>query len=135
MKQIYSSSLQTIYYDKDKSIIKNVWSSIDYTFEDMKREMHVWMEKFNETKPKYMLTDSSSGIVVPVDIQDWIVSFLFPTVIEKGALKYAIIMSKELVAELSVEQMFNEVRDKPTGEFQQFNFENEAEAIKWLLRK
>lgn len=135
MKKIHSSSLQEIYYDDKNSIIKNIWSPIDYTFDDMKREMNIWMEKFNETKPKLMLTDSSSGIIVPVEIQDWIVGFLFPEVIEKGALKYAIILSEEVVGQLSVEQMFDEVRDKPTGEFQQFNFENEADAMKWLLTK
>jgi len=50
-------------------------------------------------------------------------------------LKFAIILSEEVVVQLSVEQMFDEVRDRPTGEFQYFNFKNEADAMKWLLTK
>ena len=134
MTKIYSSSQQEIYYDNENSILKNVWLVVDISFDEMKAEMKNWMDKFNEKRPKLMLTDSSNGIIVPVETQEWIIGFLFPTVIEKGVLKYAIIMSEEVVAELSVEQMFDEIRDKPTGEFQQFNFENETEALNWLKK-
>ncbi len=134
MTKIYSSSQQEIYYDNENSILKNVWLVVDISFDEMKAEMKNWMDKFNEKRPKLMLTDSSNGTIVPIETQEWIIGFLFPTVIEKGVLKYAIIMSEEVVAELSVEQMFDEIRDKPTGEFQQFNFENETEALNWLKK-
>ncbi len=134
MTKIYSSSQQEIYYDNENSILKNVWLVVDISFDEMKAEMKNWMDKFNEKRPKLMLTDSSNGTIVPVETQEWIIGFLFPTVIEKGVLKYAIIMSEEVVAELSVEQMFDEIRDKPTGEFQQFNFENETGALNWLKK-
>lgn len=134
MVKIYSSPLQEIYYDEENSIIKNIWLAVDIKFGDMKLEMQNWMDKFREKQPKFMLTDSSYGIVVPTDIQDWIVSFLFPEVIEKGVSKYAIILSEEFFAQLSVEQMFDEIRDDSDTGFKQYNFENEADAMKWLLK-
>lgn len=132
MKKIYSSKLQEIYYDDEKSLIKNIWIATYIDSSDMKEEMNNWMTQFIETKPKYMLTDSSLGIIVTPKVQEWIISFLFPTIIEKGVLKYAIILSDEIFSEVSVEQMFSVEKDIPSKKFQQFFFEEEEEALEWL---
>ncbi len=134
MTQIYSSELQEIYYDKSKSLIKNIWLAENISFEEMKKEMKNWMDNFNQTKAKYMLTDSSLGIIVPPKTQDWIVDFLFPTVIEKGILKYAILLSEEIFSQVSVEQMFDEKKVTEEDNFQQFFFDKseEKKALDWL---
>ena len=130
--KIYSSKLQEIYFDENKSLIKNIWLIIDISFEDMKQEMINWMDKFNEYKPKYMFTDSSRGVIVVPIVQKWIIDFLFPAVVKKGVLKYAIILSDEIFSEVSVEQMFDEEKDIPNDEFQQLFFKDENQALDWL---
>ncbi|OQX98572.1 MAG: hypothetical protein B6I24_05140 [Bacteroidetes bacterium 4572_128] len=125
MKKIYNSKLQEIYYDVSKSLIKNVWLSDDMDFDDIKKEMKNWMAKFKEKKPKYMLTDSSINLIIVPEVQEWIINFLFPTIVKRGVLKYAIILSDDIFAEISIEQMFDEEKDIPNNKFQQYFFKDE----------
>ena len=132
LTKIYSSELQEIYVDENKSLLKNIWLTTNISFDDMKKEMANAMDKFNEYNPKYMLTDNSLGQIVAPKVQEWVINFLFPTVVEKGVLKYAIILSDEIFSEVSVEQMFDEEKDIPNDEFQQLFFKEENQAIEWL---
>lgn len=125
MIKIYNSKLQEIYYDASKSLIKNVWLSDDMDFDDIKKEMKNWMAKFKEKKPKYMLTDSSINLIIVPEVQEWIINFLFPTIVKRGVLKYAIILSDDIFAEISIEQMFDEEKDIPNNKFQQYFFKDE----------
>ncbi len=125
MKKIYNSKLQEIYYDASKSLIKNVWLSDDMDFDDIKKEMKNWMSKFKEKKPKYMLTDSSLDLIIVPEVQEWIIDFLFPTIVERGVLKYALTLSDDIFAEISIEQMFDEEKDIPNNKFQQYFFKDE----------
>lgn len=133
MKKIYSSAFQEIYYDVENSIIKNIWLPDYISFEQQKEELRNWMTKFNELKPKYMLTNGGS-IIVPPEVQDWIIQFLFPTIIEKGVSRYAILLPNEFYSKLSVEQMFSEDKEISNDEFQQCFFpqNKEQKALDWL---
>ena len=133
MKKIYSSAFQEIYYDVENSIIKNIWLPDYISFEQQKEELRNWMTKFNELKPKYMLTNGGD-MVVPPQMQDWIIQFLFPTIIEKGVLRYAILLPNEFYNKLSVEQMFSEDKEISNDEFQQCFFpqNKEQKALDWL---
>ncbi len=133
MKKIYNSKLQEIYYDASKSLIKNVWLSDDMDFDDIKKEMKNWMSKFKEKKPKYMLTDSSLDLIIVPEVQEWIIDFLFPTIVERGVLKYALTLSDDIFAEISIEQMFDEEKDIPSNKFQQYFFKDEKKALEWLI--
>ena len=133
MKKIYSSAFQEIYYDVENSIIKNIWLPDYISFEQQKEELRNWMTKFNELKPKYMLTNGGD-MVVPPQMQDWIIQFLFPTIIEKGVLRYAILLPNEFYSKLSVEQMFSEDKEISNDQFQQCFFpqNKEQKALDWL---
>jgi len=137
MNKIYSSSKQEIYFDESRRIMKNIWLTKTISFEDMKEEMHKWMEVFNARTCKFMLTDNRIGQIVVPEIQDWIIDFLFPTVVEKGVKKYAILVSDEIFSKVSSEQMFDAEKveeHKNKNEFQQlfFNKEEEGQALNWL---
>ncbi len=133
MKKIYSSAFQEIYYDVENSIIKNIWLPDYISFEQQKEELRNWMTKFNELKPKYMLTNGGD-MVVPPQMQDWIIQFLFPTIIEKGVSRYAILVPDEFYSKLSVEQMFSEDKEISNDQFQQCFFpqNKEQKALDWL---
>jgi len=133
MKNIYSSIFQEIYHDTENSIIKNIWLSDYISFEHQKEELRNWMVKFDEVKPKYMLTDGGNMVVAP-EVQNWIIQFLFPTIIEKGVLRYAILLPDEFYSKLSIEQMFSEDKEVPNEEFQQcfFLLDEEQKALDWL---
>ena len=132
--KIYSSPLQEIYYDVEKSLLINVWTTVNITMPQMQEEMTIWMEKFNEKKPKVLLTNNKIGQIIVPKIQDWVVNLLFPTIIEKGVLKWGIIISDEIFSEMSVEQMFDEVGDIKTDSYQQLFFkkEDDAKALDWV---
>ena len=133
MNKIYSSSLQEIYFDDKTKILKNKWLNTDIELEDIKKEIIIWMDKFKEKNPKYLLTDNLIGHIVQVEAQDWITGYIVPIVLGTGISKYAIIMSDEVISELSVEQMVDEVKERVSDIFQQRNFNSGEKALKWLL--
>lgn len=132
MKKIYNSQSQEIYHDIDNAIIKNVWLESYIDLDIHKEEMRNWMLNFEKIHPKYILTDASDNVVVP-EMQEWILEFLFPKIIDVGVLKYAIVLSDEFFHKVSIENMFDEEVVKESKEFQQYFFSEEDKALRWLL--
>lgn len=134
MEKIYESPLQEIYHDSENSILKNVWKKEDMEFEMTKNEMEKWMEFFNKHNPTRLLTDNQIGQVLIPEIQAWVGGFLFPDIVEKGVMKWAIVSSDEIFSRVSVEQMFDEVENTEKDEFQQlfFKADDEEKALNWL---
>ena len=134
MEKIYESPRQEIYLDSENSILKNVWKKEDMEFEMTKNEMEKWMEFFNKHNPTRLLTDNQIGQVLVPEIQAWVGGLLFPDIVEKGVMKWAVVSSDEIFARVSVEQMFDEVENTEKDEFQQlfFKADDEEKALNWL---
>ncbi len=64
--------------------------------------------------------------------QSWIAQNYFPEVLAAGLKKYAIIVSADLITELSVEQTIDENQNLP---FETKYFKNENEAYTWLIKR
>ncbi len=130
---LYSSNLLEIFYDEASGILKNTWKTTLISMEEVQTEMAAWMQKFEEKKPKLLLTNNQIGQILLPEIQAWIGGFLFPKITNLGATRWAIVLSGDLFSNISVVQMIDE-SNKPLDVFAQRLFEtNENEAIDWLM--
>ncbi len=133
---LYESKHQKIERDAQTNILKNTWLTNRIDLADLQVEMHEWMGHFEKYRPKGIITDNreANQVLVP-DVQDWLVGFLFPKVVQLGLKKWAILVIDDLFAQVSVEQMLDDGKAViKNADFTQSLFEDEAAAEKWLLK-
>ncbi|HAI77152.1 MAG TPA: hypothetical protein DCM08_12985, partial [Microscillaceae bacterium] len=68
--------------------------------------------------------------VTRVNLQSWVDQEIFPQFVQAGLRKYAIIVSQEMVAQLSIEQTMEESQ---ASNFQVRYFDDSEEAMRWLI--
>lgn len=127
--EIYKSQFKTTDWDSDNSILANYWTANEMQAEDFKKEIEVWVELAEKHNAKNLLADTSKfNFPVSVELQEWTNNVVFPRLIGAGAVKFAIVESKEMLAQLSIEQTMEESEAK----FQTRYFSSREEALKWL---
>ena len=132
--ELYKSEFIVITIDQQKSIIKWIWSketsSEKMTAEIFKRELLKETELIEKYKPKFILMDTFDfGFGIAPDIQTWIDKEVYPKWAKSGIKKIALLMSQEIIAQLSIEQAIDENSSK---EMISKFFETEQLALVWL---
>ncbi len=74
------------------------------------------------------ITTNFRFTIVP-DVQTWVDKEVFPRFLAVGLKRYALIMSTQIVSQISIEQTMEEGAG---NEFQTRYFDDEIEARKWL---
>ena len=134
MIEVLRTKYDVIYVDEANRIVKNEWSTgtIDMNWEEFKTEL-LTLKEIVVNNNTYGILGDTSGLrygITP-EQQDWIAQNYFPEVIAAGLKKYGIIVSTDLVTELSVEQTIDENQNAP---FATQYFDNQEEAYQWLLK-
>jgi chorismate mutase len=130
MATIYESKFKKTTYDKALSLITNVWTDAEMTDDDFQKEILVWVEQIEQYKPKNLIADTRKfNYAITVEMQDWNANETFPRIIAAGVEKFAIVESKELVAQMSIQQTMEE---EQTGKMQNKYFETIEEALEWV---
>lgn len=104
--------------------------SIDLEDETYKKHLLNYDKLVDEYKPKHILADQQQ-FQYPIypDLQLWVAEHLFQNILAGVVDKMAILVSRDLIAELAVEQTVSEVQD--VG-FQIQYFNDEQQATAWL---
>jgi hypothetical protein len=130
--QVYKSDYQLIHVDVEKKLLKKEWYA---TTDTMKTPAFMReVEKIAELAEKYSVEkfhDDTTLFAYPIapDVQTWVNEEIFPRFIKAGLKKYAIIVSKEMIAQLSIEQTMEE---NNASSFQVKYFDNPTKAQHWL---
>lgn len=130
--KVYQSDYQAIYFYEDKQLLQKEWNQ---TTENMSNEaFKAEVEKIAEMQEKYKATkfhDNTTNFDFPISpkLQTWVNETIFPRFIAAGLMKYAIIVSQELIAQLSIEQTMEE---NNASKFQVRYFDNIEKAHQWL---
>ncbi len=130
--QVYKSDYQSIYVDVAQKLLKKEWYA---TTDNMKTPTFmIEVEKIAELAEKYQVErfhDDTTLFSYPIapDVQTWVNEEIFPRFIKAGLKKYAIIVSKEMIAQLSIEQTMEE---NNASSFQVKYFDNATKAQAWL---
>lgn len=133
MKEIYRSKYDVIYVDETHGIVKNEWqpATINMTWDEFKFELIELKKIVVANKTKGILGDTKLlQFSIAPEYQTWIAENYFPEVLAAGLKKYGIIVSTDLLTELSVEQTIEEVQANP---FESKYFDTQEKAYKWLI--
>jgi len=114
----------------DHSIMKSVWhTKSDLTEETYRQEVSNYFLCVRQHQPKGILMDAINAFkIISVETQTWMVSTFFPIYKEIGCKKMAILLSKDIVTSMSIEQTLEEDMYALNTKY----FRNELDALKWL---
>lgn len=131
-----SKSHYSVYdYDIVHEILKSSWfNTHELTQESFKEELkNSEVAAFEKIQPHSYLVDSSNfQFIIETSTQEWISQNIFPVYVKNGLKKMAFLVSSEVIAQISIEQVMDEERSKT---FQIKYFDKETEAIDWLKQK
>ena len=130
---IYESDYSIFDYDEKHSIFSHIFKagSEHLDNETFKKEMLIYLEFFQEHKPKKALVNNQEMkfTIVP-ELQEWHAKNVFPKCIALGVELAAIVESPDIFAQVAMEQLMEEEK---TGEFEVRFFDDTAKAKKWLI--
>lgn len=123
-------------YDPETETIFSYWfkETANMTRDDFKNEIQEWLNLFRMVKPKYLYDDCINFHypIIPED-QVWMARLLNTEWVKLGLKKYAHMVPSEMIAELSVEQLFEEFfKMKLKNQFPISNFAKRENALEWL---
>lgn len=132
-KVLYESRFWRMTYYPDKTLMRYTWysSTNEMTEAEYKEEMRKNAEISSSVEVKSGLIDLRNFLYsISADVQSWTDREIFPKLSETGYKKLAFLVSKDLFAQVSVEQMLDE--EVAAANFQTRYFESEEEAQEWL---
>lgn len=133
MKQVHQSEFLTISFDENRQLLKSCWSeqTANASIEQMKAEMLQYAALINQLAPQRILADTSHYLfLVTVEIQDWVAKNFLAATNKKG-IKRAYLNTTDVIAQLSIEQANDEVKDRL---YDLRYFDNEHDAMEWLMK-
>lgn len=133
MKLLREHKVRSSFLDEEKQIFKDVWhpASGDLSVSEFQNEVQIQADLMKESGASRILIDATNFhySIVP-EVQDWIVDNIFTQWTAMGIKKIAMMVSSEMISQLSIEQTFEEEK---SDVFRTFYFDNEAKAVNWLL--
>jgi hypothetical protein len=132
MKTLYDSEFITIKFDSNKQLLMDIWKPEceKMTSDQMRTEIEKITELIKEYSPKYILADNKKRhYLYKVEEQKWVAKTLVDAGTQVGVLKYALIIPEDFIAEISTNQIADEVVEITTEvKF----FKTEEEAMDWF---
>lgn len=132
MERIHTSPFYTIdWIASDKMFEFRFIDTQDMSWEDFQTELLTQVQLAQKYNPNYYFFDTRNfDFTITPDMQDWIDNNVFTEFVEAGVSKYAYLVSKEYISQLSIELLMDETIAKY---FETSYFANEEEAKTWLL--
>ncbi len=138
METYYTSKYAVHAYEAETETLFTDWfAETEHMNEaEFRTEMEAWLAVFRQCKPKY-LYDNCANFIYPINPEEqlWMAELLNAEWVDLGLKKYAHMVPKEMLAELSVEQLFDEFfKMKLENQYPIVNFADRQEALQWLYQ-
>ncbi len=133
MIQLHNTEYFVVNFDDKNELFHYVFHNTteEMTAEEYIAELQVFIDLVKEHKPKRVLGNMLDfGFSIDPDIQEWVNHNLFEVYRQINFKKIAIILSKGIFEQVSIEQTMEE--DKSQS-FETSYFEDEETALHWLL--
>ena len=130
---VFENKYVTIAYDLSLSSSFLTWTmETEYMTDEEFREIQIIYNNCNvDCRLQRTLLDTQNlRFLIGVETQQWLAEKLYPRAIEAGMKRVAVVVSEEIIAQLSVEQAIQE--DK-TDAFQTQYFDSREDASTWLF--
>ncbi len=130
--RVYSSQYLHIEFFPEQELIEMTWlpATKGMTEEEYKEQGFAFLEQMTALQPKKIISDSSElYFTITPDLQDWTNQTILPIGIAGGLNKIAHVVSKDIFAQVSVEQLMEEVAQT---DFSARYFGDKESAKEWL---
>lgn len=132
METILDNEAIRVSHDASKKLLYVVWTAesenITHDFFREINELYVEITANRPTSVVFLNTQNFT-YTISVEMQTWVNENIVSKLIANGISRFAFLMSSEFIAQLSIEQTMEDVEDT----FVRY-FDEESEAIKWLLK-
>jgi len=131
--QVHRSPFIRIYFYEEQSLLESIWTaeSVEMTPELIKDEYKrrfALIERYNPTR---LLNNTHNFYYrIPPDCQEWISNNVLDKYHQYGVQKIAYIISDDIIAQISIEQL---IQEKPDREYEIRYFDSREEALDWLV--
>lgn len=133
MKLLEEDEIVKIEYDENTKLFKHTWNdkTRNITDEEYKKSVLKTIAQFSKLDSKVHLVDSQNFLfTISPDLQLWLASQVFPNLEAMKVEKVAFLVSKDIFAQVSIEQF---VEEDKTEAVESRYFDTEKEAMDWLL--
>jgi hypothetical protein len=124
----FDTDYLTVQYDESLDAVVMNWHDFAEG-EDFRNGLNTGLEFVKKKRAINWLADLREMGAVASDDQEWSNTDWFPRAMDAGLSNMAIIKPESVIANMSVENIMQEVED---GELTTHYFDNRAEAKKWL---
>ncbi|WP_375560524.1 hypothetical protein ACE193_22980 [Bernardetia sp. OM2101] len=131
---VYESVFLRLEFFKDDSLIEVTWlpATENITDEEYKEELLNYLNFALELKPKRAIMNSQSLLfTASPTIQEWTDQTIITPSTEVGLTKVAVVMSKEFIASLAIEQLMEDTSSNQIVTI--MSFKDKEEAREWVL--
>jgi hypothetical protein len=136
--EIFKNQYYALAFDAESSILTYTAfpETENMTEEEFENGMLNTSEVIEKLKPKFFLSDSREQYITIVpQMQEWVAQNIYPRWYGAGLKKLAIAIPHELVANLSMQQVVDEVEGiKEASAYEIRYFESDVSAKRWLLQ-
>lgn len=132
MKNLFTSEHYRV--DIDDNIYIATWSPQSEFIgqEEVKNIINKTDELLRTSQCELVLTDDRERLVIfGVELQNWIANTIHQAFVSAGIKKVAVLMPKELIANLSTNQMIEEIKEMP---YNYAIFSDKEDAVFWLKK-
>ncbi len=128
--ETYKSNYLTITYDSLLMELDWTEKTFDMSSDDYKSEMLEYVKALKEYRPEQVLINAQkAGYIISPELQEWANENVIKVAISCGLKRTAILVSKDYISQLSIEQTFDE--DTQQVVKRRF-FDDRNAAIAWL---
>lgn len=132
MQALHQSKYYEIYFDKEKSLIthKALPTTSEMSLEEFKQEMFRFVELCEQLLPTRDLVNlMNMNYIITPEVQEWVNSEIFPR-FENIIQQIALLLPSGIFESVALEQTMEE---EGAQKFTQKYFDNEDQALKWLM--
>ncbi len=131
--EVYKSQYLHMAFFAGQGLLEFTWlseSKMMYT-EECKQELLNYIDAVHKHRPTRVLADMNNMFFTfSPEMQNWINSTIFPSVLKIGVVKFAFVVSNDFFSRLSTKQVMSELNGL---KFNSEYFDHKETAKKWLL--
>ncbi|OJJ14027.1 hypothetical protein BKI52_44380 [marine bacterium AO1-C] len=131
-KKVFENKFIQFVFDEEKRLMKYTWGNTIGLFEsDFKEIMGTQTEYLLRFKPQFLLIDNTNfSFPIDPELQEWVNEQCLAQWRTASPQKIALTSTKEIIAQLSLEQIWEE----PIGRLFNVQFFDNVEEVQWWLR-
>lgn len=132
MESLYKVNSYELFFQKEKSYFLGVWNKESEHLKDKEIVdiISIVTDFVVKLKPRFFLADDIERLsIYTFELQEKIAKIISNGLAEADTRKFAILIPKDLIAELSTDQAVDEFQSPP---FETQFFSTQEEALKWF---